>query len=118
MDYSFADVGRTDSRVSEFAVESEFQECVKGLVKGQLREESGIGYLQSCEALKVILKNILEHRDDDRFKVIYIRNQRFQDTVGKHSAGVFLMELLGFVRVDEKNPFFMYCQENPYQLNE
>ena len=120
MDYSssFGKIERVDSRVSDFPVESKFQECVKGLVRGQLREESGAGYLQSCDVLKVILKNLLEHGDNERFKVVYTKNQRFQDTVGKYPAGVFLMELLGFVRVDDTKPYFMYCEENPRQLKE
>lgn len=118
MDLYNSDLVRTDSRVSDFPVDSVFQELMKEVIKGQLKEQSGLGYLQSCEALKVIIKNIIEHKDDERYRVIYIRNQRFHNTIGNYPAGLLVLDLAGFTKVEDSNPFYIYNNENLHQLKE
>lgn len=118
MDLYSTDLVRTDSRVSDFPVDSVFQEIMKGAIKGQLREQSGLGYVQSCEALKVLVKNIVDHKDEERYRVVYIRNQRFHNTIGGYPAALLVLDLLGFIKVEDSNPFYIYNSDNLHQLKE
>ena len=74
-----------------------------------MKEEAKTQFNEACRILKKCLSNIIEHPEEEKYRIIKQKNQVFYNSYGKYQSGRNLIELLGFELVDDKEcPIYVY----------
>lgn len=104
--------------VSEQPPESPIQEIIKAILRNQLAEEAKTQFFESCRVLKVLLKNIYNNPDEDKYRTIKLLNPKFNNNIGKYTSGLLILELLGFQQIPSEDPIMVYTFDTVDPLKE
>lgn len=98
----------TEKNSSQEPVESCIEEVIKNLVKVALQVEAKGKYKEACRVVKVIISNILNNPQEDKYRIIKKNNQKFLNAFGNYEAGANLLETIGFELVEDTEPIYIY----------
>lgn len=73
-------------------------------------------YEDSMKTLKRIIQNIYEYPEDEKYKVIKMKNKKFYTDVGRHSFALHILLIMGFVEERETEPILRYHQGSNQKL--
>ena len=60
-------------------------------------------YLKALKALRLFVKNLVQHPDEPKYRSVRVQNKVFQKRVGVLDGGLECMESIGFVKVTKSD---------------
>ena len=103
---------KRENFISENAAESSSEEIIKNILKKNLREESKNCYNEACRIFKIIISNIVQHPDEEKYRMIKQNNPKFQNSFGKYKSGISLLEKIGFEYIQDTEPIYLYSHSD------
>lgn len=98
----------TSKEIPNEPIQANIEEVIKSMIKKDLKEEAKNNFSESCRVFKLIIQNIINNPEEDKYKMIKLKNPKFHKALGNYSSGLLILETLGFEKVDDAEPFMLY----------
>lgn len=98
----------SENGISENPPETDVNSVLKNFIKNTLKEETKSEYENSIKILRTILKNIIDHPEEEKYRSIKVKNPKFHNALGKYESAIHLLEFLGFELINDIDPCYIY----------
>ncbi|OMJ72038.1 hypothetical protein SteCoe_29622 [Stentor coeruleus] len=98
----------TSKQIPDEAIQANIEEVIKSLIKKDLKEEAKNNFSESCRVFRLIIQNIINNPEEEKYKIIKLKNPKFQKALGNYTSGLLLLETIGFEKIDDVEPFMIY----------